>query len=83
MEENKVILEEEISSKLLVTFLQESRSSLEEEKSKGDSKAAGKGPCTVDLSSMLQHRFPKTHWDHAISYFSQQPPAILPPSTLH
>lgn len=74
MEDNMVILEEEISSKLLITFLQEaSRTHLEEGRKKADrdTKAAGKTPCSVDLSSMLQHRFPKSHWEAAITYFSK------------
>lgn len=69
MEENKVILEEEISSKLLVTFLREAS----KRKEGGAQKAAasGKAPCTTNLSSLLQHRFPESHWEQAISYFSQ------------
>lgn len=73
MEENMVILEEEISSKLLITFLQEACRTKQEEKGQKDGKTTGKASCTtiVDLSSMLQHRFPKAHWEQAIAYFSK------------
>lgn len=73
MEENRVILEEEISSKLLVTFLQ---NAVKEEEKQGAKKekevnAAERKSYAVDLSSLLQHRFPKSHWETAITYFSQ------------
>lgn len=67
MEENKAILEEEISSKLLVTFLQEACKEEErQQRSKKDNNSN-----MLDMSSVLQHRFPRTHWEKAITYFSQ------------
>ena len=71
MEENKAILEEEISSKLLVTFLQEACKEEERQRrSKKDSGGNG-GRGVSDMSSVLQHRFPRAHWEKAITYFSQ------------
>lgn len=73
MEENKAILEEEISSKLLVAFLQEA---CQEEKQRtrkeqGEAKREKSSQRVLDPSSMLQHRFPRAHWEPAITYFSQ------------
>lgn len=74
MEENKAILREEISSKLLVAFLEEACKFATAEGKRGTErggKATEKEKVyrTVDLSSMLQHRFPKSHWEQAIAYF--------------
>ncbi len=71
MEENKAILEEEISCKLLVTFL---KISLEKEgkKSRAESEKTGSMDSSIhveDLSSLLIHRFPRDHWEDAIVYF--------------
>lgn len=67
MEDNKAILEEEISCKLLVAFLQEACG---EEGKHGGDEPRDKKSSTIDLSSMLKHRFPKSHWEEAITYFS-------------
>ena len=74
MEENKAILEEEISCKLLVAFL---KMSLEREKEgqknmgRSDKEPSSRSEkhCVEDPSSMLQHRFPREHWEQAIVYF--------------
>lgn len=76
MEENKAILEEEISCKLLVTFLKVSlereKEGGERNKGKSDKEASStsENHCVEDPSSMLQHRFPRKHWEQAIVYFS-------------
>jgi len=77
MEENKAILEEEISCKLLVIFLKTSlekegqrnprEENLLEEKS---GHSAEKYIQVEDLSSQLCHRFPREHWEDAVVYFS-------------
>lgn len=85
MEENKAILEEEISCKLLVTFLQEScqeedklqRANKDAQVSSGKEKNP-KLKRSRDLSSVLHHRFPKAHWEPAITYFSQPSQVITP-----
>lgn len=72
MKENRAILEEEISSKLLVVFLQEAIK--EEKDARKKERTADKNTqrnYSVDLSSMFQHRFPRAHWESAIEYFSQ------------
>jgi hypothetical protein len=71
MEENKAILEEEISSRLLVTFLQEACKGEErrQKTSQKDGNSSTSNP--LDMSSVLQHRFPRAYWDKAITYFSQ------------
>lgn len=74
MEENKAILEEEISSKLLLTFLQEAckEEEKQQQRTRKDSDAEmGKNCSAVYMSSVLEHRFPKAHWKKAITYFSQ------------
>ena len=78
MEENRAILEDEISSKLLVTFLQAScRKEEGEEENGGKVKESEserkKSADSADLSAMLQHRFPRAHWEKAVTYFSQNP----------
>lgn len=70
MEENKAILEEEISSKLLVAFLHEACRE-EKQRAKKEEGEATKSSCVLDLSSVLRHRFPRAHWEKAITYFSQ------------
>lgn len=71
MEENRAIMEEEISSKLLVAFLQEAcREEKQRARKEEDEPKRGKGH-VLDLSSVLQHRFPRAHWEKAITYFSQ------------
>ena len=76
MEENKAILQEEISSRLLVTFLQDACRA--EAKAGGgaggraaDKSSAEKASSVADFSFELQHRFPKAHWEKAVTYFSQ------------
>ena len=84
MEENKAILEEEISSKLLVTFLQESCQEDKLQRTKKDAQGnpgKEKKPKLTpsrDLSSVLHHRFPKAHWEPAVTYFSQPSQVITP-----
>lgn len=84
MEENKAILEEEISSKLLVTFLQESCQEDRPQRTKKDAQVSSgkekkpKLERSIDFSSVLHHRFPKAHWEPAITYFSQSSQVITP-----
>ena len=77
MEENKAILEEEISCKLLVTFLKtsiekEGQRNLREGKflEETSGQSSEKYIQVEDLSSQLCHRFPREHWEDAIVYFS-------------
>ena len=79
MEENKAILEEEISSKLLVAFMQErcreDEKKQQRERARKDAESERrKVGMSSDLSSELQHRFPKAHWEKAMSL----PSASLP-----
>ena len=78
MEDNKAILEEEISCKLLVTFLKmslereqnERKINREKSKKEAGSCSSEKQILEEDLCSLLQHRFPRDHWEQAILYFS-------------
>ncbi len=75
MEENRAILQEEISSKLLVTFLENACSKAQAKEKAASSSAAAtagkKSSSVVNFSCELQHRFPKVYWEKAITYFSQ------------
>lgn len=77
MEENKAILEEEISSKLLLTFLQEAcrEEEKQQQRVRKDSDAETGKNCS---GSLLEHRFPKAHWKKAIAYFSESSQAAAP-----
>lgn len=71
-EENKAILQEEISSKLLVVFLQDacSKAQAKGRETPAEKKTEKKIFSTLDYSSELQCRFPRIYWEKAIAYFS-------------
>ena len=71
---NKQLLEQEISSKLLVTFLQENivrRSPIDDAKLGKSRVKSEETMKMVDYGLLFEHRFPKSHWKDAVSFFTE------------
>ena len=83
---NKELLEQEISCKLLVAFLESNIQEISTESgtrnkyptkgqaAKGQEKTSatsGQTQIIVDHGSLFEHRFPKSHWKDAVSFFSR------------
>ena len=79
LETNRELLEQEISCKLLVAFLQENISMEASTKSaRGSIKDQETTAATdegvqkaIDFGSLFEHRFPKAHWPSAVSFFTR------------